>query len=198
MNRANRLNVLVMVAAFTIARFASSQQPIPPHKILTPEQQHFQSEIANWISQCSVLRDKAQAALDSEIAREKIGDCPNAASTRAAEECLTTEMEKTQANYTAFANSLRTMLGLAYPTMPGDQPASGPTGMPLTPTERVAEFDQLEAQSKHFRDDGVRAAYNQYKGGTLAPVFAAEAGQRLLRLHLQEFAFIYGEELSNH
>jgi hypothetical protein len=90
------------------------------------------------------------------------------------------------------------MLALAYPTMPGDQPVSGPTGTPLTSTERVTEFDQLEAQSKRFRDDGVRAAYDQYKGGTLAPVFAAEAGQRLLRLHLQELAFIYGEELSNH
>ena len=108
-----------------------------------------------------------------------------------------TEITKTQSNYTAFAGSIRAMLALAYPTMPGQQPVSGPTGTPPSASERVAEFDRLEAQSKRYREDAARAAYNQYKGGTEAPVFASEAEQRLLRLHLQELAFIYEAELAN-
>jgi hypothetical protein len=90
------------------------------------------------------------------------------------------------------------MLSLSYPTMPGALPTLGPTGTPPTAAESVAEFDRLEAESSQYRQHAVTAAYNQFKGGSEAPVFAQEAEQRLLRLHLQALAFVYGELLSNH
>jgi hypothetical protein len=114
----------------------------------------------------------------------------------AAQTALNGEMRKTEANYAAFAGAIRAMLGLSYST--ATQPVSGPTGTPLTPEQRVAEFDRLEAESKAYRETAAKAAFDQYKGGTLAPVFSLEVAQKLLRLHLQEIAFLYGEELSNH
>ncbi|MBV9404785.1 MAG: hypothetical protein JO211_05540 [Acidobacteriaceae bacterium] len=177
---------------------AFAQTPVRHTKVLTPEQGRYQAEVSQWVARHAELRAQAQKALSSEAARENASDCPDADTTRAQEECLASEIRKTQSNYAMFAEAIRTMLGLAYPTMPGEQPVSGPTGEPLTSDERVKEFDRLEAESKAYRDDASKAAYNQYRGGTLAPVFEAEAEQKLLRLHLEEMAFIYGEELSNH
>lgn len=132
------------------------------------------------------------------MARGKVGDCPNADTTFGSEECLGKEIAKSQANYDAFARAIRAMLALPDPTMPGQQQLFWINGTPPTASENVAEFDRLEAESKRYREHAATAAYNQYKGGSLAPVSALEAEQRLLRLHLKEMAFIYGEELSNH
>jgi hypothetical protein len=193
----SKLVFFAMATALCVTGLVFGQTTVPHHKVLTPEQRQYQAESAQWLKQYLALRAKAQAALAAEMAREKAGDCPDADSTRVAEECLSSEIDKTQANYTAFVNAIRAMLTLAPPAMSGEVASPGPTGMPLTANERVAEFDQLEAQSKRYREDAARAAYNQYKGGTHAPVFEAEAEQRLLRLHLQELAFIYDAELSN-
>jgi hypothetical protein len=157
-----------------------------------------QTPASTPLAQSNALRIAAQNALDVEMARAKTADCPDASTTRAQEECLSAEMQKTQGNYAAFAGAIRAMLGLSYATTPGEQPVLGPTGTPLTPEQRVAEFDRLEAESKAYRETAAKAAYDQYKGGTLAPVFSLEATLKLLRLHLQEMAFLYGEELSNH
>jgi hypothetical protein len=151
---------------------------------------------ASTVQRRDELRTAAQTALNAEMAREKAGDCPDATTTRAQEECLGAEMRKTDASYAAFASAIRAMLGLSYST--STQPSSGPTGIPLTPEQRVAEFDRLEAESKAYREAAAKVAFDQYKGGTLAPVFSLEAAQKLLRLHLQEMAFVYGNELSNH
>lgn len=177
---------------------ALAQTSARPPKVVTPEQRRYQTEVSQWLAHRSQLRAQAQNALNAEMAREKAGDCPDANTTRAQEECLASEIQKTRSNYSAFADAVRTMLALPYPTMVGEQPISGPTGKPLTSDERVTEFDKLEAESKAYRDDASKAAYDQYRGGTLAPVFALEAEQKLLRLHLKEIAFIYGEQLSSH
>lgn len=121
-------------------------------------------------------RAQARAALAAERAREKAGQCQTANNTLAEEDCLHSEMDKTQGNYAAFVKAIRQQL-------------SG---------ERAAEFDQLESQSKQYRENASKAAFNEYAGGTLAPVFALEAEQKLLRLHMEEIAFVYGEQLSTH
>ncbi|HTC74744.1 MAG TPA: hypothetical protein VK684_04165 [Edaphobacter sp.] len=193
----NKLTRFAMTAALTVTGLAFGQTTVPRHKVLTPEQQRYQAETAQWLKQSLALRIQAQAALAEETAREKAGDCPNADTTLATEQCLTEEITKTQSNYLTFVSSIRAMLALAHPTMPGEQPGSGPTAIPPSASERVAEFEQLEVHSKQYRGEATRAAYNQYKGGTLAPVFAAQATQRLLRLHIQELAFIYEAELEN-
>jgi hypothetical protein len=153
---------------------------------------------ASTLQRRNELRAAAQTALNAETTREKAGDCPDATTTRAQEECLDAEMRKTELNYAAFASAIRAMLALADPAIPGQPPVSGPTGIPLTAEQRLAEFDRLEAESKAYREAAAKVAFDQYKGGTLAPVFSLEAAQKLLRLHLQEMAFVYGNELSNH
>lgn len=72
-----------------------------------------------------------------------------------------------------------------------------PSGMALTSEEQVEEFDGIEAESKQNREHAAQAAFDQYKSGTMAPVFEMEAAQKLLRLHMQEPAFIYGRLLLN-
>ena len=184
------------IIAGTAVLFAENSAP--HQKVLTPEQKEYQAEFAQWQAQRKELNIKAKSVLGDEMAREKAGDCPNASSTREELECLSTEMAKTQSNYETFAGAIRGMLAMSVPMMPGQKPASGPTGMERTATELVEEFDQLEAEAKKYRTEAGTVAFNQYKGGTLAPVFEGQATQRLVRLHMQEIAFIYGEKVSNH
>lgn len=188
----------LLLLALLTSQVVAAQNPPPSHKVLTPDQVALQSEIAKWNVQYKVLRAQAQEALKAESDREKTEACPNASNTRAYEECYSAEIEKSQANYSKFASAIRAMLALTYPSMRGQEPASGPTGLSLTSDELVAEFDKLEAEAKNYREHASRAAYDQYKGGTLAPVFSAEATLHLLRSHMHEVAFVYGEKLSNH
>ena len=198
-----RLHVMVVVVLLSLAGSVSAEAArmqatsrVP--KQLTPEQRTYQAEIAAWRTQRDALRIEAQAALATEMAREKRGDCPDATTTLAQNQCLGREMATTQENYARFAGALRKMLALAYPKMMGEPIPSGPTGTPPSAAESVAEFDGLEAEEKLYREHASTAAYHQFQGGTLAPVFAAEAAQKLMRLHMQELAFVYGELLLNH
>jgi hypothetical protein len=145
-----------------------------------------------------VLHAQAQAALSAEQAREQAGQCAGVSSTREQEECLQSGMEKTEANVSAFSGAIRSLLALRSPTVSGpQQAASGPTGKPLSSSELVLAFDRNEAESQKFRQDEAKAAFDQYKGGTLAPVFQSETEQRLLRLHMQELALIYDWATAN-
>ena len=176
---------LIILAVAASSPIVLAQAPSPP-------------QFANLQSQRAALCKQAKSALADETARETAGDCPNVSTTRGSEECLAAESSKTQANYATFTAAVRAMLVLQYRSVPGGKPDSGPTGTPLTSDELSAEFDRLEAESKRYRQDASKAAYDQFKGGTFAPVFALAAEQKLLRLHLHELAFIYGELLSNH
>ena len=149
-----------------------------------------------WREQRNALRVQAQTALDSETTRGKAKMCPQANNTREWEICLAAEGATTQANYDAFAGAIRAMIALAPPSH--SQPTSGPQGLPRSTNELVAQFDLLEAESKQYRKDAARAAFDQFEGGSGAPPFELEAEVRLLRLHMQEIAFLYGEELSTH
>jgi hypothetical protein len=188
----------ILISMMALASSAMSQTAAKPHKVLTPEQRQYQAQAAQWLTEREALRVQATNALDAEMQRGTAGDCPDAHSTMDAEKCLDQAIEVAQKNYLAFTSALRSMLGLAYPRMPGEKPVSGPTGTPLTATELVTEFDQLESQSKKYREAASTAAYHQFKGGTHAPVFEAEMELKLLRLHLQELSSIYGNKLSKH
>ena len=107
-------------------------------------------------------------------------------------------MSSSGVNYAAFAGALRAMLADPYPQTPAEQQGSGPEGTPLSAAEQVAEFDRLEAQAKAYRLAAAKAAFDQYKGGSLAPVFSGEASQKLLRLHMEELAFVYGDLVAHH
>src|ERR1700751_3838545 len=106
------IGVLLVVVATVLgnAALAVAQAPVArPPKVLTPAQKTFQAEVTQWNTQQAALHAKAQAAFDVEMEREKRGDCPDVDSTRATEECLSAEIDKTRANYNTFAGAIRAM-----------------------------------------------------------------------------------------
>jgi hypothetical protein len=187
-----------------LALFSLSASPVAlhsqtaPHKILTSQQRVYQAQIADWKLQHDTLRDKGRQALADEDARAKGPECPNTNSTRDEEVCLSAEIAKTQQNYVTFTGALRSLLALPYPTMPGEKFVPGLEGTPPTAAQSVANFDKLESESKLYRENAASIAFEQYQGGTLAPVFEMESILKLTRLHMQELAFVYGELLSTH
>lgn len=160
-------------------------------------QTEYQTQVKTWQKTRDDLKQRARKALAGEAARDKAGDCPNADTTLAQRECLQAEDVKTQANYKAFTSALRAILASPYPEPPGAKPVSGPTGPEPTAAQRAVEFDRLEAAFQAYRELAQKAAYNEYAGGTLAPVAEMEASQELLRSHMRELARLYDNELSN-
>jgi hypothetical protein len=191
MNRSSRHPLTAMCATvLMIPGLLAAQDTTKPKKVLAPEQQEAQLKFKNYLAQRQALQKKALQALNAETLRGKIGDCKNPANTRAAEICLEKESETTKKNYSTFADAIRELLALRDPA--SVQPAaSGPTGTPLSAEELTREFDNLQSAWQQYRTLGSGAAYDQYKGGTEAPVFSAEADQELLRAHMRELSVIY-------
>jgi hypothetical protein len=187
--------LIVAVGCFSCT--AIPQTTTKPHKVLTPEQQRFQAEIAQYRTELETLQAKASHDLQSALRSTDDLVCNGAKGTRQIEVCLEDALKSAGDNYAAFTSDLRSILALAYPTMPGEKPILGPTGFPQTSTEAVSEFEQLESQSKAYRKAASTAAWNRFKGGTEAPVFGLEAALKLLQIHLEELKFIYGAELSS-
>lgn len=178
------LSVLVIPGQLPI------QNSTRPKKVLTPEQQELQKRFKSYRAQREALQMEAAKAFDAEAARGKSGDCKNASDTRGVEICLAKEGEITEANYSAFTRAIRELLNLAYPS--SNQPAtSGPTGTPPDTDDLTREFDNLQIAWQQYRKIGTSTGYDQYKGGTLAPVFSIEVDQELVRSHMRELSFIY-------
>lgn len=187
---------LCIALAVSLSAIAQDQPPTSPpaasrHKVLTPEQQEYQQQFQVFLKQRQALQAQAQKAFNDEMGREKNDPCNAQASTVGAEECLSRESKLTDSNYTAFTSSIRAILALKAPQI-GPAPVSGPTGTPLTSEELVKEFDKLESAWQQYRDLVPGTAYDQYKGGTLAPVFDGECGQQVVRSHMRELNQIYG------
>ena len=188
--------LIVAVGFFSCS--AIPQTTTKPHKVLTQEQQQFQAEIAQWRTEREALQTKASHDLQSAL---KSGDdvvCNSAKSRMEAEMCLADALKSANDNYAEFTSDLRSILALAYPTIPGEKPTLGPKGSPQTSAEAVTEFERLESQSEAYRKAASTAAYNRFKGGTEAPVFELETALKVLQIHLEELKFIYGAELSSH
>ncbi len=146
---------LAVFALLAVAGSASAQSP------------DYKAELAKWNAQHDLLRTRAHSALAAETAREKAGDCPQAVTTLDIRTCLTSEIAKTQANYDNFAAAIRAMLAMPNPAAPGEQPVPGPTGLPASTNELLAEFDSARRPaSKAFREHAANAAYDEYKSGT--------------------------------
>ena len=148
-----------------------------------------------FYAQVEGFRKQATGAYDREMARDKAGDCQQADTTLAINECLGKEIETTAANYKAYAGALRSLLGI----MGSDEQdrMSGPTGMPLTSKELVNEFDAAEAARQKYRGAQVTAAFDQFKGGTGAGPAAGSCELMLVRSHLREIENVYSIRLHN-
>lgn len=176
--------------------YAQDQPPANPqapahHKVLTPEQQEYQKQFSIFMEQRRALQAQAQKAYSDEMAREKNDPCDAESTTRGAEECLGRESKLTESNYTAFTGAIRAILALKAPQI-GPANVSGPTGTPLTTEELVKEFDKLESAWQQYRSFVPGTAYDQFKGGTEAPVFDGECSQQIVRSHMRELNKIYG------
>jgi hypothetical protein len=143
------------------------------------------------------LQQRAQAAFDAEMAREKGGDCPNAGNTVEINACLAGEVAKTTGNYNAYAGSLRSMLAQKNPFGGASVAAAGPTGKPLSQADQLRDFDQTEAGWGKYRDTMCAGAYGLYKGGTIVNAIADGCQLILLRSHMRELKAVYGEYFSH-
>jgi uncharacterized protein YecT (DUF1311 family) len=189
-----RVPAALLLSALIISGPLNGQNTTRPEKVLTVEQQEFQRKIASYMVQRQTLQKKAAKAFDAETDREKTGDCKDAATTRDIETCLGKEAEITEANYSAFTGAIRELLSLTYPES-SQQVTPGPTGMPPSAEDLVKEFDALQTAWQQYRKIGATAAYNQYKGGSIAPVSFAIMDQELVRSHMRELSSIYDGSL---
>ncbi|HEY4838484.1 MAG TPA: hypothetical protein VIH72_07760 [Candidatus Acidoferrales bacterium] len=183
----------LVFSALIIPGQLTGQDTTQPENAPTPEQE-LQRKISSYMFQREALQKKAAKAFDAETAREKAGDCKDARTTRDIEICLEKESEITETNYSEFTGGIRELLSLGYPET-AEPAAAGPTGTPPTTEDLVKEFDALQSTWQQYRKIGTTAAYNQYKGGSIAPVSSAMMGQELVRSHMRELSSIYDGSL---
>lgn len=152
----------------------------------------YRSTVAAFFQQRSQLQQQAKAAFDREMARQKAGDCPHARSTYDENLCLGKAIHTTLANYQSFSGALRSLLGQKNPMMGaslGDM--IGPTGKPLTAEQMTKEFDQVEAGWETYRKAQCSAAYDFFKGGTIAPSMGELCELKLIRSRMADLNSIY-------
>jgi hypothetical protein len=140
------------------------------------------------------LRSQAKQLLDSEMAREKAGDCPDAVTTYESNACYSKAVTASDQSLKTYEGTIRALLALE-PTLEG--PTRGPAGPVLTPQEDVDEFDHMEQLWHGFLDAAATTAFHQFGGGTGGPSFGMETHLRLVRGHMQELNDIYALLLSH-
>lgn len=152
----------------------------------------FRQGVAGFLARRSQLQQQAKMAFNREMARKKAGDCLNARSTYEEVMCLSKAVDATAANYRSFTGALRALLGQKNPLLTNEEDAvSGATGKPLTSQEMLKEFDQVETEWEKYRKDQCAAAYDLFKGGTIAPVMAGECQLDLMRSRMAGLNSIY-------
>jgi uncharacterized protein YecT (DUF1311 family) len=146
------------------------------------------------LAERSEWQAQAKAAFDREMARQNAGDCRGATTTLEINQCLSAETAATKANYDTFLSALRSLVGYGRTDTP--EPP-GATGRPLTRSELLTEFDSVETAWGKYREAQCQAAYDQYKGGSIAPSQAGFCELRLRHSRMQELHAIYEIQLVN-
>jgi uncharacterized protein YecT (DUF1311 family) len=180
----------ILLPALVISGRPAGQESTKPRKVLTPAQQEHQEKFRSYMAQRQALQRRAVQAFDAETARAKTDACKSDSTTRGIEICLEKEIGITEKNYSAFTGAIRELLSLDYPSSdPSATP--GPTGTPLSAGTLANEFDALQNAWEQYRKLGTATAYDQYKGGSIAPVVSAEVNQELVLSHMRELNSIY-------
>jgi uncharacterized protein YecT (DUF1311 family) len=188
---------LALVALPIVAQTAAPTSH--PHKVLTPEQVAYQQARKNYNTQLDKLRATAIAAYSAEMAREKAPECPNANSTYDINMCLSHEIDLTDANYKAFASSLRAMLALPEPSISGEStPYVGPTGPAATPATNTAAFDAAETAWDAYARAQCDVVDTYWRSGTIVNAMVGECNLRLARARMHELDFAYDNLLRPH
>lgn len=166
----------------------SQTNPNLPKKILTPEQQAYQQKLKEVRVKRDSLQAEAGRLFESEMAREKAGDCSDAGTTYDFNVCFGKAVDLTDRNLRAYQSALRDLLSLEYPE---PQPTTGPAGPVQTPAQSAEEFDRVEKAWLSYLDIAGSAAFHQFGGGTGGPSAEMECHLRLVRNHMRELDGIY-------
>jgi uncharacterized protein YecT (DUF1311 family) len=148
-----------------------------PATALTPEQQAYRQQA----NEHARLQAEGKQVFDTEMAREKAGDCKDAQTTDDFDTCFDKQLGITEQNLKRFEDVIRKLQLM-------DTSGS-------TPQQFAEEFDRVEQSWREYRDTACKAAYDQFEGGSGAPSFEMECSLKLTRNHMRELDFIYGEDL---
>src|SRR5208282_1183415 len=176
--------------------FLGQQGPAIPKKDPTPEQEAYRQYEANHRG----LQAQAKQVFDTEMAREKAGDCPDAKTDYDFNVCFGKQLTITDQNLKTYEGFIRELMA-PPPRAPGqpavetNPPASGIAGPVLSPAEFEREFERVEQSWWQYRENACAAAFHQFEGGTGGPSFELECKLKLTRDHMRELSMIYGEEL---
>ncbi len=142
----------------------------------------------NYSAKLEEFKKLGRRAYADEQAREKKGDCPKAMTTYDINMCLAKEVDVITANYKAYTSALRSAEALSST---GESDAVGPTGKPLTPAQRSQNFDTVESAWRTFYEAQCSAAFDAYRGGTIAPSVQLNCRLQLIRDRMHELESIY-------
>jgi uncharacterized protein YecT (DUF1311 family) len=132
------------------------------------------------------FRIRGAAALAKEYAREKVGDCPDAKSTFAINECLSREIGTTQKNYEDYVRAIGGLLRLDVP--------DGATRETSAQVPNMGkEFDETELAWNNYRTAQCQTASDQYFGGTMRPSAFLGCRLNVTRRHMHELESLYGD-----
>jgi uncharacterized protein YecT (DUF1311 family) len=175
---------------------SDQQTPARPKKVLTPEQRVYQQQWKEYMAKRQSLQAQAKQVFDTEMAREKASDCPEAKTTYDFNICYGDQVATTDQNLKSYEGIIRELMA-SQPQMPGEPTTEmhGPGGPSLTPKQIAEEFDRVEQDWRQYREKACTAAFHQFDGGTAGPSFEMECKLKLTRGHMRELDMIYGEDL---
>ena len=142
------------------------------------------------------LQAQAKQVFESEMLREKAGDCPDANSTYAFNICYGNQVTITDQNLKNYESTIQELMA-PIPIMPGNSADNMPEqAVPsLAPQQVLEEFDHLEEVWRQYRETACSAAYHEFHGGTGGPSFQMECQLKLARDHMRELDMVYGSDL---
>jgi hypothetical protein len=182
-NRAFALLAVALLCTFVSADASTLQDP------------NYQRAVAEYLRLHRAQLERADAAWDREMAREKAGDCVEAGKKgqQPYNACLGKEQEITKANYGAYSAALRAIFAIADPNVDYDVP--GATGRRPRPEDATRRFDQIEADWTTYLDRMCSLAEDRWRGGTIAPSQGSKCEMKLIRNHMRELSGILGWDL---
>lgn len=172
----------LLLHGYVLSAQANAERPDPKTKAA-----HVQA-YQKYRVELQRLKELARSAYSDEYSREKIEDCPDAKSNYDLVMCFSKEIGNTKKNYENYTHALRAIEALV---IPGEPFTGGPTGTSPTAEERTEEFDAVESTWLTLQKAQCSAAFNAYKGGTIAPIVAASCQLKMMRDRMQELESIY-------
>jgi uncharacterized protein YecT (DUF1311 family) len=192
-----RMWAVILCASFVLPPLLLGQQgPAIAKKDSTPEQETQRQYEAKH----HALQAQAKQVFDTEMAREKAVDCPDAKSDYDFNACFGKQLTITDQNLKSYEGFIRELMA-PPPQMPGqpavetNPPANGIAGPVLSPADFAHEFESVEQSWGQYREVACAAAFHQFEGGTGGPSFQLECKLKLARDHMRELSLIYGGEL---